>query len=92
MTPEVPKRVYATQGSFPELMEAQSRSHTDSATITTLHTQEGPMSRRIRLLAFALLASVAIGAAACANPVAPLDNCGGEDSACFNAGYTNSDT
>ncbi len=50
------------------------------------------MSRRLRLYAFALLASVALGAAACANPVAPMDNCGGEESACFNAGYTNSDT
>jgi hypothetical protein len=50
------------------------------------------MTRRIRLYAFALLASVALGAAACANPVAPLDTCSGEDSACFNAGYSNSDT
>lgn len=49
------------------------------------------MSRRIRLFAFALLASIALGAAACVNPVAPLD-CGGEDSACFNAGAQNSET
>ncbi len=49
------------------------------------------MSRRIRLYAFALLASVALSAAACANPVAPPD-CGDETTSCFNAGYANSDT
>lgn len=50
------------------------------------------MSRRIRLFALALVASLALGAAACANPVAPLDSCSGQDTACFNAGWQNSDT
>lgn len=49
------------------------------------------MTRRIRLFAFALFASIALGAAACVNPVAPL-NCGGEDSVCLNAGAQNSET
>lgn len=36
------------------------------------------MTRRIRFFALALLASVAIGASACANPTAP-DICGSTD-------------
>ena len=55
-------------------------------------TQEDLMTRRVRYLAIALFASLALGAAACANPVAPLDDCGGETGTCFNAGTQNSET
>lgn len=38
------------------------------------------MSRRLRLFALALLASVALGAAACADVTSPRADCGGEHS------------
>ena len=51
------------------------------------------MSRRIRLLAAVLFTSLALGAAACSSPVAPLNDCGGENGTCFNAdGVQNSDS
>jgi hypothetical protein len=64
-----------------------------SKLVHPVRTQEGFMSRRIRYLAVALFASLMLGAAACANPAAPFESCGGPDTPCFTAdGVQNSGT
>ncbi len=51
------------------------------------------MSRRIRFLVFTLLASFALGTAACASPTAAsLEQCDVQNSSCFQAGSAGSGT